>query len=405
MSTSLLYHVWGIRGGYSYVHTRYEKGSTIFRVRQKSSELRCPCCASKNIIKRGVTTRILRTVPVGNRPMFIELPVQRLECLKCAKVRQADICFASPRRSYTKKFEDYVLALSRHMTIQDVARHLGISWDTVKDIQARYLKKRFDKPKLGKLKRIAIDEIYLGARSGYLTIVMDLDTARVVEVAQGKHAEALAPFWKRLRRTRAKIEAVATDMGPAYIKAVKENLPQATLVFDHFHIIKLYNEKLANLRREIAREADIPGKKVLKGTRWLLMKSSFNLVVEKDEHTRLQEALALNQPLATAYYMKEDLQRIWQQGDKESAAFLLSDWVKRATASGIGMLKRFANTLASFRSGILAYYDFDRISTGPLEGTNNKIKTLQKMAYGFRNLNFLMLKIKALHESKYALVG
>ena len=269
----------------------------------------------------------------------------------------------------------------------------------------RYLRWRFDKPKLSKLKRIAIDEIYLGSRSGYLTIVMDLDSGAVVEVAEGKHAQALTSFWKRSRCSRAKVEAVATDMGLAYIKAVRENLPGAALVLDHFHIIKLYNEKLANLRREIAREADILEKKVLKGTRWLLMKTSFHLVVEKDEHTRLQEALQLNQPLATAYYMKDDLRRIWQQEDKESASFLLNDWIERAMVSGIGMLKRFANTLAAFRSGILAYYDFNRISTGPLEGTNNKIKILQKMAYGFRDMDFLKLKIKDLHETKYALVG
>ena len=96
---------------------------------------------------------------------------------------------------------------------------------------------------------------------------------------------------------------------------------------------------------------------------------------------------------------------MFQQEDKESAEFLPSDWIKRAMVSGVGMIKRFANTLAAFRSGILAYYDFNRISTGPLEGTNNKIKTLQKMAYGFRDMDFLKLKIKDLHETKYALVG
>jgi transposase len=404
MSKSLLYHTWGIRG-YTYIHTRYERGNTIFRIEQAASDLRSPCCGSRNVIKRGVTERTFRAVPVGSRTIFIEIPVQRVACLECGCVRQVNIPFSAPRRSYTKNFERYALDLSRHMTIQDVARHLRVGWDTIKDIQVRYLHRRFDKPKLTKLKRIAIDEIYLGSRSGYLTIVMDLGSGAVIEVAEGKHAETLVPFWKRLRCSRAKIEAVATDMGPAYIKAVRENLPKAALVFDHFHVIKLYNEKLTDLRRAIAREADILEKKVLKGTRWLLVKTPCHLVVEKDEHTRLQEALRLNQPLATAYYMKEDLRRIWQQEDKETATFLLEDWVKRATISGIQMLKRFANTLASYRSGILAYYDFDRLSTGPLEGTNNKIKTLQKMAYGFRDMEFLKLKIKGLHETKYALVG
>jgi transposase len=291
------------------------------------------------------------------------------------------------------------------MTIQDVAHHLAVSWDTIKDIQKRCLHRRFDKPKLGKLKRIAIDEIYLGSRSGYLTVVMDLRSGAVIEVAEGKHAAALDPFWKRLQQSRAQVEAVATDMGPAYIKAVRENLPKATLVFDHFHVIKLYNEKLTKLRRAVANEADALGKKAIKGTRWLLMKTPCNLAVEKGEHTRLQEALQLNQPLATAYYMKDDLRRVWLQEDKEAAAFLLDDWIKRAAVSGIQMLKQFANTLAAYRSGILAYYDYDRLSTGPLEGTNNKIKTLQKMAYGFRDKEFLKLKIKGLHETKYALVG
>lgn len=404
MSTSLLYHTWGIRGC-TYVHTRYERGSTILRVKHKASEIRCPCCGSSKVIKRGVVERSFKTTPVGTRPITIEMPVQRVACQECGCIRQVNIPFAEPRRSYTKCFERYALELSRHMTIQDVAHLLRVGWDTIKDIQSRYLHRRFDKPKLGKLKQLAIDEIYLGRRSGYLTIVMDLDSGAVVEVAEGKHADALIPFWKRLKRSRAQIEVVATDMGPAYIKAVRENLPKATLVFDHFHIIKLFNEKLADLRRDIAREACVLEKKVLKGTRWLLMKTPRNLSVEKDEHTRLQEALRLNQPLATAYYMKDDLRRIWQQEDKESAQFLLNDWVKRASVSGVQMLQRFANTLAAFRSGILAYYDFNGISTGPLEGTNNKIKTLQKTAYGFRDLEFLKLKIKGLHESKYALIG
>ncbi len=155
---------------------------------------------------------------------------------------------------------------------------------------------------MGKLKRIAIDEIHLGRRSGYLTVVMDLDSGAVVEVAEGKEGAALEPFWKRVKHSQAQVRAVATDMGPAYIKAVRENLPQAILVFEHFHVIKLYNEKLSNLRQALAREADALGKKVLKGTHWLLLKSSRNLDVEKDEHIRLQEALRLNQPLATAYY-------------------------------------------------------------------------------------------------------
>jgi len=291
------------------------------------------------------------------------------------------------------------------MTIQDVAQHLGVSWDVIKDIEKRNLKKRFSRPKLRKLKRIAIDEINIGKGHHYLTIVLDLITGAVVFVGDGKGADALVPFWTRLKRSRAKVKAVAIDMSPAYISAVMENLKEATIVFDHFHVIKLFNEKLSDFRRALYYHALTKEEKhVIKGTRWLLLKNPENLDETRNEHERLQEALALNQPLATAYYLKEDLRQLWSYPNKRKAKAFLKDWVARARASGIKMLAKFANTLMAHASGILAYYNF-RISTGPLEGTNNKIKVMKRQAYGFRDMEFFKLKIMAIHHSKYALVG
>lgn len=131
-------------------------------------------------------------------------------------------------------------------------------------------------------------------------------------VGQGKGSKALDPFWRRLRSSGAKVQAVATDLSRAYIQAVTENLPKATLVFDRFHIVKLLNEKLSELRRELYREAvDRLQKQVLKGTRWLLLKHPENLDPERNEHRRLEEALVLNRSLAIAYYLKEDLRQFW----------------------------------------------------------------------------------------------
>jgi transposase len=195
------------------------------------------------------------------------------------------------------------------------------------------------------------------------------------------------------------------DMSPAYIAALLDHLPKAGIVFDHFHIIKLYNEKLSDLRRKLYHELTTAmGKDVIKGTRWLLLKNPENLDQARNGPQRLREALALNQPLAAAYYMKEDLRRLWSQSGKNAAEAFLNDWIARARASRIPMLIKFANTLAAHRTGILAYYDFP-ISTGPLEGTDNKIKTMKRQAYGFRDIEFFKLKIMALHETKYALVG
>lgn len=404
MSTSLLYHGFGIRG-YDYVRTDYQGGETIFTIQQDPDDCRCSACGSREVISRGHCERQFLTLPIGSRKTSVVLPIPRVECRACGLVRQVEVPFAEPRRSYTKSFERYVLELSRSMTILDVAHHLDVGWDTVKDIQKRDLSRRYAKPKLKHLRAIAIDEIAVAKGHRYLTVVMDLESGAVVFVGDGKGAEALKPFWKRLRPSGAKVEAVAMDMSAAYRAAVTTNLPKAKIVFDHFHVVKLFNEKLSDLRRALYREAtDVQHKEVLKGTRWLLLKNAENLDEEKDEKERLKEALALNEPLSVAYYMKEDLRRFWQQPGKRFATTFLDGWIRRAEASGIKALQQMAKTLAAHRSGLLAYYDV-MISSGPMEGTNNKIKTMKRQAYGFRDLEFFKLKILAIHETKYALVG
>jgi transposase len=404
MSTSLLYHGFGLVG-YTYVRTAYEEGKVIFTVKHKRDKLHCPECGSRDLVLRGCSSRRFRMVPIGSKVIFLDLDVQRVACKRCDAIRQVDLGFADSRFSYTRAFERYVLDLSKHMTILDVARHLHVSWDTIKDIQKRYLMKKFSRPSLKDLRYLAIDEIAVKKGHRYLTVVLDLEGGAVVFAGDGKGAEALLPFWKRLNRSRAYIEAVAIDMSPAYMSAVMSHLPKAAVVFDHFHVVKLFNDKLSDLRRDLYHEAkDQLQKDVLKGTRWLLLKRPDHLDVKKGEKERLDEALRLNQPLSTAYYLKEELGEVWTQRDKIQAEKVLDEWIRKASSSGIAMLKTMAKTLLAYQSGILAYYDFP-ISTGPLEGTNNKIKTMKRQAYGFRDMEFFKLKIMALHETKYALVG
>lgn len=404
MSTSLLYHAFGIRG-YQHIRTEYRDGQTIFTIRQDPEACRCSACGSAEVRPRGHAERHFRTLPIGSRPTTVALPIPRVECRACGAVRQVDVAFAEPRRSYTRSFERLALDLGRCMTIRDVAMHLGVGWDMIKDIQKRDLSRRFARPKLKHLRRIAIDEIALAKGHRYLTLVMGLESGAVAHVGDGKGADALKPFWKRLRPSGARIEAVAMDMSAAYRRAVAAHLPGAKIVFDRFHVVKLFNEKLSDLRREVYREAaDALHKRVIKGTRWLLLKNPENLDADRDEKRRLDEALTLNKPLATAYYMKEDLRRCWDQPGKRFATAFLNDWIRRAGASGIRMLQQMATTLAGYRTGLLAYYDA-RITSGPMEGTNNKIKTMRRQAYGFRDKEFFELKILAIHEARYALIG
>jgi transposase len=385
--------------------TEYIKGSVIFTVEQPLDSCRCSACGSEDVIGRGHNARRFRMVPIGGRTVYLALAVPRVECRACGVVRQVKIAFADPRVTYTKAFQQYALELLRDMTIQDVADHLAISWDVIKEIQKADLKRRYDRPKLKHLRHIAIDEISVAKGHVYLTIVLDLESGVVVHVGRGKGEDALRDFWTRLRASGAKVEAVAIDMSPAYIAAVTTQLRGARLVFDRFHVIKLYNDKLSELRRAMYRELkDTMQRQVLKGTRWLLLKRPEHLDPSRNEPQRLQEALRLNEPLATAYYLKDELNEIWEQDDEEAAQALLLDWIAYAESSGIQMLHKFAQTLRIHALGILAHYDHP-ISTGPLEGTNNKIKTMKRQAYGFRDQEFFRLKILGLHRTKYALVG
>jgi transposase len=404
MSTSLLYHGFGLVG-YRYVSQSFEEGQVTFRVEKPRERQRCSHCGSADVWGQGGVERTFRMVPIGSKPTFVKLKVPRVLCFDCGLVRQVKLGFADAKKHYTRTFERYVLDLSRLMTIQDVAKHLGISWDTVKDIQARSLQRRFGKPKLHKLRQLAIDEIAIAKGHRYVTVVLDLLSGAVVFVGDGKGVQALEPFWRRLRGAHAKIKAVATDMSKAYIRAVRDHLPKAVHVFDHFHVIKLFNDKLSAFRRALyAQLTSDPERKILKGTRWLLLKNPENLDPDKNERERLDEALELNAPLATAYYLKEDLRQIWLQDNKRAARRVLRDWVARARTSDISMLVQFADTLKEYQEGILAYYHYP-ISTGPLEGTNNKIKTMKRQAYGFRDHEFFKLKILGIHETKHALVG
>ena len=403
MCTSLLYHGWGIRG-YQYVRTCYVGGRVLFRVKPDPFSVICPVCGSHDVVHHGCIHRLWREVPIGPKPVMIQMGIPRVECRKCASIRQVAVGFADERRSYTRAFARYALGLSRYMTIRDIAQHLNVGWDLIQEIQKRYLQKHFSRPKPSTLSQFAIDEISVGKGQKYLTVVLDLTTGAVVFVGDGKGAEALQPFWRRLRRSRARIQAVAMNISKAYIHAVRKNLPAATIVFDHFHLIKLFNDKLQHFRRWLFNRASATEKNILKGIRWLLLKNPENLVEARNEHRRLQQALELNRPLAIVYYMKEDLRQLWSQKTKKRAAEFMADGIARAKASGIGMLKKFAKTLQTHLDGILAYYDY-RISTGPLEGTNNKIKTMKRQAYGYRDNEFLKLKIMAIHLTKYALVG
>jgi transposase len=310
--------------------------------------------------------------------------------------------FAPAYAHYTRGLARFVCTLSAWMTLQELAAVAHLSWDTVKQIVQRDLARRYKHIALKGVRYLAVDEFHVGKKGKFMTVALDLDSGQILHVAKGRGAAALQKFFRRLRLAKAKVQAVACDMSAAYWSAILQGLPKAKVVFDHFHIIKLANEQIDDLRRSLQREAAILERRYLKGTRYLLMMGAEN--VPEGKRAALQEALRFNEPLSMAYYLKEELRELWQQSSHAEAKRWLHGWCEQAVESGIAQMISLAKTMRMHASGILNYF-LHPISTGPLEGINHKIKTLKRKAYGYRDQTFFILKLFSLHESKFVFTG
>lgn len=210
MNGSLLYQAYGVQG-YSYASTEY-KGNAIFLHLKTIVPQRCVCphCGSLHVIRYGIVRRILHNLPFGSKACYLSLRIQRYWCKECEKAWQSDIPFTHGEVSYTYRFSRYVLDLLRMgNTIKDVAQHLHVGWNMVKEIHKKYLNSRYSHPDIKHVRRIGIDEFAIRKGHVYKTIVVDLDTGRIIHVGDGKGKEALEGFWKRVRRNKVKIEIVA----------------------------------------------------------------------------------------------------------------------------------------------------------------------------------------------------
>jgi transposase len=356
------------------------------------------------VIKKGSVVRRLRTLPIGKRTVWLAVHVSRLFCRDCSALRQAALGLSLAKKHWTKQLGRYIVEMLRCMTVEDIARHLGMSWVTVRDIHVWALNKRFPRKHFRQLRCLGIDEIAVKKGHRYLTIVVDLESGEVVHVAEGRSIASVEPFFKRLRRSGARIEAIAMDMWPAFISAAKKWFPGSAIVFDRYHVIAEYNRMLDVLRRAEAAAAQKEEKHVYKGVRYLLLKGQEKIEDGSSARKRLDHLLEVNATLHAAYVLKEELRSLWGCSDRPTAEAYLSEWLAKAWSSGVALVKAFANKIATHWKGILNYFDYP-ITTGPVEGINNKIKVLKRMAYGFRNLEYFKLRIYALHETRYALLG
>lgn len=401
MSTSILYHAFGLKG-ICYTSTHYNADAVILRAEMTDALIQCPKCGCREATMKGQKTRWFFMSPIGRKKCILVLDFHRLRCVDCGTLWWPRLPFMLGKHRYVRSFALTVLDLLRFGTIRSVAHYLGVGWDLVKEIHKSKLRLLYRTIPLHKVRYLGIDEFSIRKGHEYMTVVTDLQSGRILHAVEGKGKEDVTPFLEKLAKKGRKLEAVAMDMSSAYFSAVREVLPHVAIVFDRYHIVALINHAIEDLRREQQRELDRLGQQTLKGNRFLLLSNYEDL--KPDRKARLDALLQANQPLFTIHSMKEQLRLFWEKENLPAARAFLETWCADALRSGIKHLAKVAKTLSAYRTGLLNYFTHP-ITSAVVEGINNKIKTLKRQAYGFRDQEYFKLRLYHLHAQRYALAG
>ena len=340
--------------------------------------------------------------PIGRKQAILELTMHRLQCRECKNLWWPRLPFMKGMARYTRSFALTVLDMLRFGTIKSVAKYLHVGWDTVKNIHKEKLTSVYRKIDLKKVKYLGIDEFSIRKGHTYMTIFIDLQTGRVLHAVEGTGMDDLAPFLQTLAKNIHNIKAVSMDMSSSFISSFKKYLPDVPVIFDRYHIMAQMNRAIDSLRREQFNLLDTAGQEPLKGSRFLLLRN-FHSLTEKSR-CKLEKLLEVNRPLFIMHTMKEQLRLFWQQCSGETAAAFLKQWCFDALMSDIKQLASIGAMILRHWNGLLNYYPH-KISNGPLEGLNNKIKTMKRQAYGFRDMQYFKLRLYDMHASTYSFAG
>ena len=395
MSTSLIYHTQGIKG-FQHVSFDFNSKPGVVFEKIKRKDIRCPKCNSSKVTACPLRTREVKAVKIGRRNLRFMVDVHRIYCHDCGAWKIEKLPFlSSPKSRITKELERTIIELRPEMSINAIAVFFDLSWRTVKNVEKRRLQKKYRKIKLKDVEILGIDEICVSHKRDaekFITIVRDLSSGAVLHVGKGKGAEALETFTENLRRSKCKIKAIAMDMSKAYISWAKENIPGADIVFDHFHIIKMMNDKLDKVRRRVTRNIGEEQGKLLKNQRFLFLRNVENLA--PDAKLLLDNLRKTFKELGDVSMMKEALRSIYMKANcafEAEAAF--RNWAQIAKETDIKELSDMAKTIEKHIDGITAFWRNSYLSNASMEGFNNKVRWLIRQAYGYRDREYFHLKI------------
>lgn len=352
---------------------------------------RLPRCSGCQKPTRGYDTklpRLWRHLPQGRTVLWLRYTLRRVDCLVCG-VRVEHVPWAAPGSRFTHDFEEMVAYYAQITDKTRVTELMGISWVTVGSIVHRIVSARLDPARLEKLRRIGVDEFSYRKHHRYLTTVVDHDQRRVVWAAKGNSSQVLDRFFDELGGEGClKITEITLDMSEGYLKAIRNRLPKAEVIFDRFHVQRLASDAVDAVRRAMVREIEDPQEaKAIKRSRFALLKNPWNLTQKQE--AKLSEVQQTNVPLYRAYLLKQTLAKALDYVQPKRASKALKDWLAWASRSKLKPFVKMARTVRRYFDGILAYVK-TRLTNGLVEGLNNKLRVIARRAYGFHSAEALI---------------
>lgn len=352
----------------------------------EGSRFACPSCGAVGCPVHDTKPQSWRHLDFFQHKAFIEAKVPRVRCDACGCVRMVDVPWARKNSGFTLLMESLIMELVKHMPVLPLARLIGVSDGAIWRVLAFHVERAIASMDLSKLKEIGVDETSARRGHEYISMFYDLIGRRLVHVAEGKDATVIADFAQELARRGVQAEQireVSCDMSSAMIKGITENLPEAKITFDKFHVFKLLSDAIDKVRRQEMRKD-----KTLKGSRYSLLKNPENLTAKQREV--LADVQQRNAALAEAYRLKETFRDVYRQPSKADAQGMLKAWVTSAYASGIAAMRTVADTVRKQWDGILRWYD-TQITNAIMEGLNSLLQAAKRKARGYRTMQNLRL--------------
>jgi transposase len=319
--------------------------------------------------------------------------MRRVECKTCG-VKNEKLDFLSDNTKYTLRFAMQIGGLCRAMTIKDVAQRMHLDWHAVKDLDKIYMREQLRRAGPPVPRVIGIDEVSIKKRHVYRIVVSDLEAKRAIWFGgEGRSEKDMDAFYRFLSKENAeKIRVAVMDMWKPFRKSTHAHAPNAAILFDKFHILQHLGVALDKIRKAEYGRLTGPKRKFIKGQKYVLLSHKENLSPEGKQSLRL--LLKANRRLNTAYLLRESFDQLWDYKSQAWARRFFDNWKAQLRWQRLKPYEKFAAMIERHWDGIAAYCKPEnKVALGFVEGLNNKIRVIQRRAYGLRDEEYLKLKI------------